>query len=132
LTITYVSLYIRIMEKLKINQLSNESGFSKRAIHFLVKQDLIKPPKGRGRASVYDDEDLQTLKEIQSLRDKGFKPAQIRERVKRHKPEELSRYVIRPGVELCLKSELDRHLKQSGTNIPKMLEVLLSLMLPGD
>ena len=120
------------MAKLKIDQLEHESNTSKRRIHFLVKQGLIKPPEGRGRASVYDDEDLQTLKEIKSLRDKGFKPAQIRERVKRHKPERWSRYVIRPGMELNLESELERHLKQSGTNIPKMVEVLVSLMLPGE
>ena len=65
------------MRKLRIEQLSAESGFSVSTIRYYQFQKILSPPKREGRIAVYGIAHIKRLKEIQRLQNGGFSLKQI-------------------------------------------------------
>ncbi len=62
-----------------INDLTAETGISKRNIHFYIQQGVIPPATGAGLGAVYHQEHLTRLKLLPHLREEGMRLDQIRE-----------------------------------------------------
>jgi DNA-binding transcriptional MerR regulator len=60
-----------------IQELSELTGFSIRTIRYYVHEGLIDPPAGRGRGGFYFDSQLNQLKQIKALQEKGMRLSSI-------------------------------------------------------
>lgn len=67
-------------QEFSIQELTEETGISRRTIHFYVQQGLLPPPSGAGLGSTYCETHLLRLKLIPLLRQQGMRLDEIRER----------------------------------------------------
>jgi len=100
--------------KYTIQEFSELTGFSIRTIRYYVQEGLIDPPAGRGRGGFYFDSQLNQLKLIKSLQEKGMKLSSIIQYLKEGKVEETSytrdvwvKYEIIPGFEIHVRREVE-------------------------
>jgi len=101
-------------KKYTIYELSELTGFTIRTIRYYVQEGLIDPPAGRGRGGFYFDSQLNQLKLIKSLQEKGMKLSSIIQYLKEGKVEETSytrdvwvKYEIIPGFEIHVRREVE-------------------------
>jgi DNA-binding transcriptional MerR regulator len=113
LTILYLVCYLRGM-RIKINELAENSGFSRRAIRYYISSGQLPAPIGKGRGSYYTEKHLAMLKEISSLRKKHLKPSKI--------GQTWSRYVVNPNLEVHVKNTVK--LSKKKLKIQRFLEIL--------
>jgi len=67
---------------LKISELEQLSGISRRTIHFYLQKGLLPQPVKTGKTmSYYNDDHINTLKQIQELKKKGLPLAAIHEKI---------------------------------------------------
>lgn len=66
------------MSELSIQELSDQTGVSRRTIHFYIQQGLLPPALGAGLAARYTDEHLLRLKLIPYFRYQGKRLDEIR------------------------------------------------------
>lgn len=66
------------MIELSIQELSDQTGTTRRTIHFYIQQGILPPPLGAGLASRYTEGHLVRLKLIPLLRSQGSRLDQIR------------------------------------------------------
>ena len=71
------------MSEYGIGDLSEKSGVSRRNIYFYVQQGLLPGATGAGLAARYGEEHLLRLQAIRSLRQRGMRLDEIRERLGR-------------------------------------------------
>lgn len=62
-----------------IQELTDQTGISRRTIHFYVQQGLLPPPSGAGLGATYHETHLLRLQLIPLLRQKGMRLDEIRE-----------------------------------------------------
>ena len=65
-----------------IQELSDQSGTSRRTIHFYTQQEILPPPSGAGLGARYDEGHLLRLQLVQLLRGEGLRLDQIRQQLR--------------------------------------------------
>jgi DNA-binding transcriptional MerR regulator len=102
-------------DAMTIHQLSMLSGVPARRIRYYIKEGLIAPPLGQGRAAHYESSHLTRLREVRRLRDLNIGLDEIRRRLgdpteprQPTQPESYTwqRWEIRPGIELHVRADL--------------------------
>jgi DNA-binding transcriptional MerR regulator len=110
--------------KYLIDDLCNLTGCSRRNVRYYVKIGLLEAPAGRGRGGFYADSQLERLREIMSLRERGMRLSAIRSSMSggtlgaRGQPvenppagEAWVRFPVVPGVEVHMTSEVAQALR---------------------
>ncbi|MBI2298042.1 MAG: MerR family transcriptional regulator [Armatimonadetes bacterium] len=93
-----------------IADLAAEAGVSRRAVRYYVQQELLPPPRGRGRGSHYGEEHLERLLRLKTLQESGASLERIRRLLQGVAPgsgpavERWWRVVLADGVELHLRA----------------------------
>ena len=59
-------------ERIKIGELADRAGVSRRTIRFYIARDLLPPPLRVGRGAVYGPEHLERLQRIRDLQEEGL------------------------------------------------------------
>jgi DNA-binding transcriptional MerR regulator len=76
-----------------IQELTNQTGVSRRTIYFYVQQGLLPPPQGAGLAAHYTENHLLRLRLIPILRQQGLRLDEIRQKFQAMSTEELRQAV---------------------------------------
>jgi DNA-binding transcriptional MerR regulator len=118
--------------KYTIQELCEQSGFSRRTVRYYVQIGLLDAPAGRGRGGFYFDSHLARLGRIKQLQDEGLNLAAIMAYLSvtteqpplpagdnalasdpagvqsfQHRREVWARYEIVPGIELAVRRECE-------------------------
>ena len=64
--------------RINIEELSRQSGLTRRGIRFYVQQGLIRPPHGVGRGDHYDPGHVEEIQQVRRLQASGHSLEQIR------------------------------------------------------
>lgn len=101
-------------KKYTIEELGEQTGFSRRTIRYYVQEKLIDPPIGHTRAGYYNDSHMQQLLRIKSFQEKGIgitamRPLMKKETIEPVLPsrEVMVRYEIVPGIEVNVSREIE-------------------------
>jgi len=115
-----------------IQELSEFTGFSLRTIRYYVQEGLIDPPAGRGRGGFYFDSQLNQLKQIKSLQEKGMKLSSIVQYLKRGEVQETSfardlwiKYEIAPGIEINVRRDVE---EKEGKKVLEIIKTAKSIV----
>jgi DNA-binding transcriptional MerR regulator len=119
-------------KKYTIQELSELTGFSIRTIRYYVHEGLIDPPAGRGRGGFYFDSQLNQLRQIKSLQEKGMKLSSIVQYLKGGDVQEASlardvwvRYEIAPGLEINVRRDVE---KKEGKKVLEIIKTAKSIV----
>jgi DNA-binding transcriptional MerR regulator len=119
-------------KKYTIQELSELTGFSIRTIRYYVQEGLIDPPAGRGRGGFYFDSQLNQLKQIKSLQEKGMKLSSIVQYLKGDVAEEPSfardvwvKYEIAPGLEISVRRDVE---EKEGKKVLEIIKTVKSIV----
>lgn len=122
------------MEKQKytIQELSVLTGFSIRTIRYYVQEGLIDPPAGRGRGGFYFDSQLNQLRQIKSLQEKGMKLSSIVQYFKGSDVQEATyardvwvKYEIAPGLEINVRRDVE---EREGKKVLEIIRTAKSIV----
>jgi DNA-binding transcriptional MerR regulator len=89
-------------ETLTIAQLAERAGVTRRTIHYYVAQGLLPPPAGGGREWLYSTEHLTRLRAIRQFKEAFLPLAEIRRRLTRLSPTEITRLADAPSTTSAL------------------------------
>jgi DNA-binding transcriptional MerR regulator len=117
--------------KYTIRDLSELTGYSLRTIRYYVQEGLLEPPAGRGRGGFYFDSQLDQLRLIKSLQEKGMKLTSIIQYLKGkkvHKAEYARevwvKYELIPGLEIHVSRDLE---EKEGRMISEVIRTAKSI-----
>ena len=122
------------MEKQKytIQELSGLTGFSIRTVRYYVQEGLIDPPAGRGRGGFYFDSQLNQLRQIKSLQEKGMKLSSIVQYFKGGDVQEETyardvwvKYEIAPGLEINVRRDVE---EREGKKVLEIIRTAKSIV----
>jgi DNA-binding transcriptional MerR regulator len=115
-----------------IQELSELTGFSIRTIRYYVHEGLIDPPAGRGRGGFYFDSQLNQLKQIKALQEKGMRLSSIVQYLKggEHQEEGFVRdvwvkYEIAPGIEINVRRDVE---ERDGKKVLEIIKTVKSIV----
>lgn len=122
-----------------IDDLCELTGFSRRTVRYYVQEGLVDPPAGRGRGGFYYDSQLEQLRQIKALQERGLKLAAIAEILKDKKEESVPekpslereiwiKHSITDGLELHFSRELEN---REGKRIAEIIRVVRSIIESG-
>ena len=121
--------------KYTIKELSELTGFSVRTIRYYIQEGLLEPPAGRGRGGFYFDSQLNQLRLIKSLQEKGMKIASIVEYLKMGGVKEADysrevwvKYEIIPGLEVSVRRDLE---EREGKKVSEIIRTAKSIAREG-
>ena len=119
------------VRKYTIQELSDLTGFSIRTIRFYVQEGLIDPPAGRGRGGFYFDSQLNQLRQIRTLQEKGMKLSSIVSYLKGGDVQETEtirdvwvKYEIAPGLEIHVRRDLE---EREGKKVLEIIKTARSI-----
>jgi DNA-binding transcriptional MerR regulator len=115
-----------------IEELSEQSGFTRRTIRYYIQEGLLEAPAGRGRGGFYNDSHLTKLRYIKSLQEKGLSLTAIMEyqAVAETPSDTFSRQVwvkcqVIPGLELNVRRDLEQKESKKINEIIRIARALL-------
>jgi DNA-binding transcriptional MerR regulator len=115
-----------------IEELSEQSGFTRRTIRYYIQEGLLEAPAGRGRGGFYNDSHLTRLRYIKSLQEKGLSLTAIMEyqAVAETTSDTFSRQVwvkcqVIPGLELNVRRDLEQKESRKINEIIRIARALL-------
>ena len=115
-----------------IDQLSEKTGFPIRTIRYYIQEGLIDPPAGRGRGGFYFDSQLNQLKQIKSLQEKGMKLSSIVQYLKGGEIQETNfsrdvwvKYEIAPGLEINVRRDVE---EREGKKVLEIIKTVKSIV----
>ncbi|HXA29081.1 MAG TPA: MerR family transcriptional regulator [Candidatus Angelobacter sp.] len=73
-----------------VDELSARTGVSSRTIRFYQTEDILPPPRRRGRIALYGDEHVERLQLVSMLQSRGLRLTAIRDALRRVRPELVS------------------------------------------
>ena len=76
-------------EDFSIQDLCDQTGMSRRTIHFYIQQQILPPPSGSGLGARYQAVHLLRLRLIPILRQQGLRLDEIRQKFNEFSPEQL-------------------------------------------
>ena len=119
-------------QKYTIQEISEMTGFSLRTIRYYVQEGIIGPPAGRGRGGFYFDSQLNQLRQIKSLQEKGMRLSSIAQYLKGGVVEEPTfardvwiKYEIAPGVEINVRRDAE---EKEGKKVLEIIKTAKSIM----
>ena len=117
--------------KYTIQELSELAGFSLRTIRYYTQEGLIDPPAGRGRGGFYCDSQLNQLKQIKTLQEKGMRLSSIVQYLKGGKRQEEGfvrdvwvKYEIAPGLEINVRRDFE---ERDGKKVLEIIRTVKSI-----
>jgi DNA-binding transcriptional MerR regulator len=119
-------------KKYTIQELSELTGFSLRTIRYYVQEGLVDPPAGRGRGAFYFDSQLNQLRQIKSLQEKGMKLSSIVQYLKGGDVQEAVcardvwvKYEIAPGLEVNVRRVVE---EREGRKVLEIIKTVKSIV----
>jgi DNA-binding transcriptional MerR regulator len=119
-------------KKYTIQDLSDITGFSIKTIRYYVHEGLIDPPAGRGRGGFYFDSQLNQLRQIKSLQEKGMKLSSIVQYLKGGEVQKSNfardvwvKYEIAPGLEINVRRDVE---EREGKKVLEIIKTVKSIV----